>query len=87
VRTRPGSLPIVLHRLFFFAQVFVGLADQALDEGIVLIRLVKFVQRGFEISPIKCNVAFQVGEELSLLGDGALVEDCLSRSDVFLRFP
>src|SRR5207249_8221684 len=51
-----------------------------------LVCLIQSFKCRFVISRIEGDVAPQVWEELGLLGNGALVEDGLSRSNMLLRF-
>src|SRR5713226_7291685 len=48
--------------------------------------LIQSFKRRLVLSRKECHVAFQVRKELGLLGDGALVEDGLCRSNMLLRF-
>ena len=77
---------VVFNRLALVAKLLVCLANQALDERVVLIGLQQFLKRRLVISRIERDVALQVGKELRLLGIGPLVEDCLRGSDALLRF-
>src|SRR6516164_5098803 len=81
-----GPLAIGLDSLIPLAEFLVSLAQQALDEGVVLIRLEQFFHRGLVVLPIKRNIAAEIREKLRLLGNGAFVEDGFGSGDVVLRF-
>src|ERR1017187_117500 len=72
---------VVLQGSVFVAKFFVGLAHHALDEGIVLVRLLKLLQCRLVISCIERDVALEIREERRLLRNGALVENGLGRSN------
>src|SRR5215472_10859132 len=80
-----GRLAIRLDSLIPLAEFLVSLAQQALDEGVVLIRLEQFFHRGLVVLPVKRNVAAEMREKLRLLGNGAFVEDGFGSRDVILR--
>src|SRR5438034_1625782 len=80
-----SRLAIRLDGLVLLADFLVSLAQQALDEGIVLIRCEQFFHRGLVVLPVKPHVAAEIREKLRLLGNGAFVEDGFGGSDVVLR--
>src|SRR5437773_8801614 len=80
-----SRLAIRLDGLVLLADFLVSLAQQALDEVIVLIRCEQFFHRGLVVLPVKPHVAAEIREKLRLLWNGAFVEDGFGGSDVVLR--
>jgi len=86
VRAGRRPLAVKLDGFRLLAQLFVGLADQALDEGVALVRFQEFIERGLVITTVVRHVALQIWKKLRLLSVGALVEDRLSCSHMALGF-
>src|SRR5205085_6249803 len=81
-----SRLAIRLDGFIFLVEFLVRLAEQALNERIVLIGLEQFLERGLVILPVKRGIAPEIREELRLLWICAFVEDGFGGSDVVLRF-
>src|SRR5690349_10362838 len=86
MRTCSGCLTVIVRRLVFLSELFVGLACHVLNEGIVLVGLAQVRECSFVISRIERDVAFEIRKELCLFGVGTLVEYCFGCSNVSLRF-